>query len=262
MDLHTSDGQTIFYETYGDRDGLPVLLLHGLGAEHQMWGPQFSSYPSQGFFLIVPDLRGHGLSSIPPRFTLQDCARDMAELTGKVGLERCNVVGVSMGGLVAQLLACDFPGVVGKLVVVDSFSGVSTWGERINGWLASLLLAVLPTWLQTRLLVATYSRMGQPIVAAYFEQQLGRMDRPLLREMRREINRFDILSRLYEIRSPTLVLAGDRFGRTAVNMARRTAAGIDRSQFTILPGGGDPSNLLVPTVFDEAVQTFLRRGPR
>jgi 3-oxoadipate enol-lactonase len=262
MDLHTSDGQTLFYETYGDRSGLPVLLLHGLGAEHQMWGPQFTSYPPLGFFLIVPDLRGHGLSSVPEHFSLQDCARDMAELIGKAGLERCNVVGVSMGGLVAQLLACDFPGTVSKLVVVDSFSGVSTWRERANAWLASLLLAVLPTSLQTRLLVTTYSRMGQPIVAAYFEQQLGRMDRQMLRQMRREINRFDILSRLSEIRSPTLVLVGDRFGQTAINMARRTAAGITRSQFTILSGGGDPSNLLAPTAFDEAIQTFLRRGPR
>jgi 3-oxoadipate enol-lactonase len=262
MDLHTSDGQTIFYETYGDRNGLPVLLLHGLGAEHQMWGPQFTSYPPLGFFLIVPDLRGHGLSSIPPRFSLQDCARDMAELIGKVQLERCNVVGVSMGGLVAQLLACDFPGVVSKLVVVDSFSGVSTWRQRANAWLASFLLAVLPTSLQTRLLVTTYSRMGQPIVAAYFEQQLGRMERQLLREMRREINRFDILARLPEILAPTLVLVGDRFGETAIQMAQRTAQGVARSQFTILPGGGDPSNLLVPTAFDRAVQTFLRRGPR
>jgi pimeloyl-ACP methyl ester carboxylesterase len=163
-----------------------------------------------------------------------------------------------MGGLVAQQFACDFSREVEALVIADSFSGVTTGQERFNAWLASLLLAVVPTGLQIRLLASTYKRMGHEEVAAYFEEQAARMDRRALREMRREVNAFDIFCRLGEIRAPTLVLAGDGFGAMAVAMARKTAEAIPGAAFHILAGGGDPSNLLIPEAFDREVMSFIK----
>jgi 3-oxoadipate enol-lactonase len=260
MILQTTDDVHLFYETYGDSHHPALLLLHGLGADHQMWRPQIARYPSEGFFAIAPDMRGHGSSSVPDSFALGDCARDMAELLGALGVARATIAGVSMGGLIAQQMACDYPELMDRLVVADSFSGTSTALERFNGWLASVLLTLLPSSLQTKLLVSTYTKMGKPQVAAYFEAQAGSIENARLRQMRRAVNKFDILDRLGEIACPTLVLVGDGFGQMAVNMARTTAEAIPDSAFKVLEGGGDPSNLLVPDAFDREVLGFIKES--
>jgi pimeloyl-ACP methyl ester carboxylesterase len=72
------------------------------------------------------------------------------------------------------------------------------------------------------------------------------------------VNRFNILNKLPEIEAPTLVLVGDRFGKLAVNMARKTAELIPGAEFQILAGSGDPSNLLVPDQFNRSMLTFLQ----
>ena len=234
-----------------------MVLLHGLGADHRMWQPQLESFPAAGWRVIVPDLRGHGASDMPETFSLADCARDVVDILAANDIEKVPIVGVSMGGLIAQQLACDFPDKVEKLVVVDSFSGVRGSTAKFNAAMASFLLKVLPGSLQTRMLTSTYSRMGHPEVAFYFEEQMGKVNGRSLQHMRSVVNDFDILDRLPAVTTPTLVLVGDGFGKAAINMAQETANAIPNAQFDILSGGGDPSNLLVSEKFDEAVLNFL-----
>jgi 3-oxoadipate enol-lactonase len=257
MHVTTSGGIQLYYETFGQRGDAPLLLIHGLGADHQMWRPQLSSFPAAGYFVIAPDMRDHGKSSRAEIFRLKDCARDMQELLDLLQVERASIVGVSMGGLIAQQMAFDFPEVVKSLVVVDSFSGVCTQKERYNAWLASALLKVMPAKMIGNLISSTYKRMGHAEVASYFESQMAQSDVGAIKEVRAAVNAFNILERLTEIRAPTLVLVGDAFGKMAIQMAKRTAEGIPGAQFKVLPGGGDPSNLLVPDAFDQAVLEFL-----
>lgn len=255
--LTTFDSLNLIYHLDGDADVNPVVLLHGLGAEHRMWQPQLESFPAAGWRVIVPDIRGHGASDMPETFSLADCARDVVEILAANHIEKAPIVGVSMGGLIAQQLACDFPDKVEKLVIVDSFSGVRGISGKVNAGMASFLLKVLPGSMQSKLLTSTYSRMGHPEVALYFEEQMGKVNGRSLREMRAVVNQFDILDRLPSITIPTLVLVGDGFGKVAIEMARETAFAIPDAQFEILSGGGDPSNLLVPEKFDAIVLPFL-----
>lgn len=255
--LTAFDGLNLIYHVDGDVDVKPVVLLHGLGADHRMWQPQLESFPAAGWRVIAPDMRGHGASDMPQTFSLADCARDIADILAANDIEKASVVGVSMGGLIAQQMACDFPDKVEKLIIVDSFSGVRGTSGKINAGMASFLLKVLPGRVQSKLLTATYSRMGHPEVAFYFEEQMGKVNGRSLREMRAVVNQFDILDRLPSVTAPTLVLVGDGFGKSAIEMARETGTAIPNAQFEILPGGGDPSNLLVPDKFDAAVLPFL-----
>ena len=98
MILNTSDGIELFYETYGEKRNTPIVLVHGLGAEYNMWLPQISKYPSQSLFVIAPDMRGHGNSSKVKSFKIRDCAKDINELLEHLGITKANLVGVSMGG--------------------------------------------------------------------------------------------------------------------------------------------------------------------
>ena len=72
MNFKTFDQLSLYYETHGDPGAVPVVLIHGIGADHEMWKPQLASFPASGYFVIVPDLRGHGASDLPQTFSIAD----------------------------------------------------------------------------------------------------------------------------------------------------------------------------------------------
>lgn len=257
MILKTSDGIELFYKTYGKKGNTPIVLVHGLGAEHNMWLPQISKYPFQGLFVIAPDMRGHGNSSKVKSFKNSDCAKDINELFEHLGIAKANLVGASMGGLIVQQFACNFPEKVGKLVIVDSFSEVRTFAEKFAGWIQWLTIKVAPGLL-SKSLKSAYKGPDKAQALQYFQEAYSKMNKKQLLYARAEVNRFNIIDCLGEIKAPTLVLVGDGFGEFAINMAKRTANAIKGSQFKILKGGCDPSNLVVPDVFDNEVLDFIK----
>jgi len=258
----TRDGLTLAYHAAGDPADPAILLLHGLGVDHRMWDAQIKPFRQAGYFVIVPDLRGHGQSQRPEHFSVEDCAADMADLLTGLHIECAYVAGVSMGGLVAQRFVLDHPEQVGKMVLVDSFSGITNPFERFNAGLALFLLRFTPIRFQTHLLSDTYRAMDRPEVGAYMAACLQASPKAWTLAARRAVNAFSVSDQLQEIAAPTLVLVGDRFGPLAIRMARATAVGIPGAQFEILPGGGDPSNMLVPEAFNRAVLEFLSITPR
>ena len=259
MEINSFDGLSLYYETCGDPSLPALVLLHGIGADHRMWQPQYSTLSQAGFYLIIPDLRGHGSSQAPADFRIKDCARDICGLLQKLQIKKAHLAGVSMGGMLAQQISADFPEIVLSQVLVDSLSGVTRPVERFNAGLAALLLKVFPPNFQGNLMSSTYKKMGHEEVGEYFRERVLAMDSKWLLNARLEVNRFNILGRLSEMQIPTLVLVGDGFGKMALDMARTTAESIPGAEFEVLPGGGDPSNLLVPQLFDQALLRFLRK---
>jgi len=104
MPLFEHNGIRLFYETHGRPDADPVLLLHGLGASRAMWWLQIEAWQSR-YFLVLPDLPGHG-DSPPLRspITIAEMVDQVAALVRHLNVAPAHVVGLSMGGLVAQEL--------------------------------------------------------------------------------------------------------------------------------------------------------------
>jgi len=257
--IQTSDQLSLYYENHGDPAKPPVILIHGIGADHAMWKPQISSLPNAGYFVVVVDLRGHGLSDVPNTFRIVDCARDIKELLDALKIQNVHLIGVSMGGMIVQQFVADYPERATTQIIVDSLSGVSRSIERFNASLAAALLKIFPPKLQAYLVRSSYKKMGHDGVGQYLEDRILNMNSRWLLAARLEVNQFNIFKELPRMQIPTLVLVGDAFGHLAINMARSTAEKIPDAQFQILKGGGDPSNLLVPEMFDRAVIGFLEQ---
>ena len=259
MKIKTSDNIELHYSTFGERKDTPVILIHGLGADRYMWKPQMESLPREGLFLIIPDMRGHGHTSKVETFSIRDCARDISELLDHLDYPRAVIVGVSMGGVIAQQFACDYPDQTEKLIVADSFSEVASLSEKIGGWMQWLTMKLAPGVL-VKSMEKVYKEPHMEDTLHYFRESLANQDKKQILKARAALNRFHITERLEGIGSPTLVLVGDGFGKFAIHMAKKTANAIAGADFKILKGGLDPSNMVVNEAFDHETLKFIRNS--
>lgn len=116
--------------------GHPLLLLHGYPETMRIWWRNIAPLAAAGFDVVVPDLRGFGLSAVAPdgRYDPPAYARDLhALMTEVLGLERCDVAGGDLGGVVAIDLALRFAGLVDRLVLFNTVPPVLTEAYREAG---------------------------------------------------------------------------------------------------------------------------------
>src|SRR5690606_16948185 len=101
-------------------EGEPLLLLHGLGGSHLDWEYQIPFFATR-YRVLAPDLRGFGDSPRGRgRMSVRGHALDIAAFLDAMGIERCHLIGHSMGGAIAQQLALDQPQRVERLVIANS----------------------------------------------------------------------------------------------------------------------------------------------
>jgi pimeloyl-ACP methyl ester carboxylesterase len=139
-------GVTLCYETFGDPDDTPVLLIMGLATQMIAWHEDFcEQLAERGFYVVRFDNRDIGRSTHfdfrpptlgqmlrrrvgPEQYTLSDMAEDAAVLLRELGIAPAHVVGASMGGMIGQMLAAEHPEVVRSLTSI-----MSTTGSRWHG---------------------------------------------------------------------------------------------------------------------------------
>jgi pimeloyl-ACP methyl ester carboxylesterase len=117
------DGITLAYVQIGDPDGVPVVLIHGYTDSDLDWAP-LVPYLSKDFRLIIVDLRGHGSSSKPDCcYTRLDFAYDIKLLLDALRVRRADIVGHSLGSIVAQTFAEFWPQRTRRAILISSTGG-------------------------------------------------------------------------------------------------------------------------------------------
>jgi 3-oxoadipate enol-lactonase len=115
-------GTELNYERSGA--GEPLLLIQGMSANHLAWGRPFSSLLERDFEVIAPDNRGMGLSRpVTEAFSIAEMAADAAGLLEALEIESAHVLGISMGGMIAQELALAHPGKLRSLTLGCTYCG-------------------------------------------------------------------------------------------------------------------------------------------
>jgi pimeloyl-ACP methyl ester carboxylesterase len=122
----------LFYDTLGDPDDVPLLLVTGQGSQLLLWPDELcQGFVDRGFFVVRFDNRDAGLSTWLPAgssYTLSDMAADAVAVLDAVGLEEAHVAGQSLGGMIAQTLAIEHPHRVRSLTSISSMTGNFEFG--------------------------------------------------------------------------------------------------------------------------------------
>lgn len=109
----------LFYRTYGNPANKTIVVLHGLLGLSDNWDYFGKRFAELGFYVIVPDMRNHGQSPKMEAFNYKVMARDVKQLLDYENVKRCYVIGHSMGGKIAMMLAFNNPQLVERLEVLD-----------------------------------------------------------------------------------------------------------------------------------------------
>jgi 3-oxoadipate enol-lactonase len=128
MPLFDNDGRPLYYEVHGEGD--PLLCVMGLSADHLAWTLQVPAW-SQRFQTVVFDNRDVGQSfRAEGPYDVADMAQDALALADGLGLERFHLVGMSLGGAIAQELALAAPGRVRSLTLIVTYAWGGRWGRE------------------------------------------------------------------------------------------------------------------------------------
>lgn len=260
MEYHTADGHTLYYETYGEPDGEPILFLHGLGANHRMWVPQIESFSQTGYRLIIPDLRAHGKSMRVHDLTLDDWVDDLAGLLDSLEIRAVHVAGVSMGGVIAQSFGVSHPDRLLSLILSDTFCELATAGEKMLGSAAVLglrIFSILGKNVFAKAMGSTYAGKFGNQAKKYFTDMGMDADFEQLILARKAINAIDVRSSLAAVAAPSLVIVGEANGKTFVEINRKISESLPQSRLEIIPGAVDPSSMVRPDEWNRIVLEFL-----
>lgn len=224
--------------------GEPVLLIPGLGSTTEDWGPALESV-SRSFTIILPDLRGIGRSEAKRQpLSLQHYSADLIELLDHLQLDRVHVVGLSLGGIIAQRFATDHPQRIRRLVLV---SCAHRFGPRLRAMatLVGHMLRYFPITLYARAMVL----LGTSPVFIDADPQY--LDRKEVEVRRNRLSRKAVARQLRclavsdprlnehdRITAPTLVLAGEYDSLIPHYYGQRISEAIANSRFMMIRGAG------------------------
>jgi len=245
-----ANGIELEYETFGDSHARPLLLIGGLGTQMITWDEDFCDLlASRGFYVIRFDNRDGGLSTYPDaEYTLDDMAADAAALLDALGIPAAHVVGASMGGFIAQLVALDHPEHV--LTLTSIMSGPNGEDQvRPTPEANAVLLAPAPETreeqvalglLAKRTLLGPADPYDEPYEQARIERAIDRAYHPLgfMRQLQAILAAKSRLPRLSTLNMPVLVIHGDADILVPVENGRKVAAAIPGATLLEIKGMG------------------------
>lgn len=231
------------YQLTGPRPDAPtVVLLGSLGSDRSMWDPQVSTLAAS-YNMLAVDVRGHGESPVPTgSYTVSALAGDVLELLDRLGLEAVHVVGLSLGGAIAQHLAESAPHRVRTLTLLCTaakFGEPAGWLERAafvrEQGTAALAGAVVARWFSPAF-------ADEDVVARSLAMVAGTPDEGYARCCE-ALASWDGREALGRIAAPTLVIAGAQDPATPPATLAAIADGVAGATLHVLDPGAHLVNV-------------------
>jgi len=267
MPTVAANGINIYYRSRGD--GEPLLLIAGTGGDHTAWNPQVAEFRRE-YRCLVFDNRGIGgtdKGQVRP-YSARLLADDAAALLRALGISRAHVAGQSLGSIIAQELAINYPELVHTLCLHSTWERTASHPHLRRQFQIRQRLLEIGDW---PLVVANSSLfLFTPLYINEHEAEVVKRERlrlehpPPLDTMIQQYNAnlgHDAADRLHLIRCPTLITVGAQDQVTLPEYARAVQQRIPGSELVVFEGAGHLTNLQVTPEFNRVTLEFLRRHP-
>lgn len=264
MDVHVN-GLKFHVQTFGS--GVPVIMIMGLGAPGDKWKHNYELL-SRWFWCIVPDNRGAGLSDKPEveSYTTERMADDIISIMDALDIKKAHVIGVSMGGAIAQQVALKAPKRVISLILTSTFASVSPAFKKALNLICDLKEDTDPAVLKQLNLWMTYGQYTQihhpekieksieedaaypyPMPVYAYKAQCG------------ACLSHNTADRLHELKMPVLIAAGAKDLFMNIEKTMELVHGIPQAEFYLAPEGGHVHQWEYPGPYDSVVVGFLMK---
>jgi len=252
------NGIVIHYRADG-REGAPtVVFSNSLGTDFRTWDGVVNIL-SDEFRCIRYDKRGHGLSQATPSpYRMEDHANDLAALLRMLNVERAIVCGLSVGGMIAQLLASEHPGLVLALVLSDTAHKIGTremWDSRIHA-IENKGLEVVADGIIERWLSADF-RNHRPYDTQGWRNMLTRTPVPGYLGTCAAIRDADLTARTEKLAVPALCLCGSEDLATPPDHVQAMSKLIADARFRLIAGAGHLPCVEKPQEFADEMTRFF-----
>lgn len=246
----------------GPPDSRPVVLLNSLGCTPGMWDQQAAALLASGRRVIRYDHRGHGQSPVPPGpYEIEDLGADLLALLDRLGIGESDLIGLSLGGMVAMWVAATAPDRVRRLVVCCSSAHLPPaqgWYDRAEDVRSDGMRAVVDPLLE-RWLTGPFQR-DHPEVVARLRAMLLSMDPEGYARCCEAIARMDLRRLLPEITAPTLVMAASDDRATPAEHSRLIAAGVPNARLATIGPSGHLASVERAATLSRLVLEHVGRG--
>ncbi len=229
------------YEAKGS--GEPILLLHGLSASHRWWS-QNAPVLARSFRVYAIDLSGFGDSREHGVFDLAEAVPQLIHWMDTLEIPRAHLIGHSLGGLIAAMLAAREPARVNRLILVDAAMLAFDPGLRRRA--VGLVRSI--RWTPKRHI----PMMAEDAIRAN-PRAMGQATLQLLTT--------DGRSDLQQITAPTLIIWGDHDTIVPLSVGEQLHTQISDSRLVVIPNSSHTPMLDRPQRFNEEVFRFLRETP-
>lgn len=260
------NGIDLCYDDTEDAGKKILILIHGLtGNKETMY--VFREMFRDRFRCICVDTRGHGASSHPEHYDLNDHAEDMKALIESFGVEKVDVLGYSMGSYIAAATASKYPDIIDNLVLLCTKpSGKTSSIERIAATMGIDMATMTPEQLQQIVMANAFApstlvklKNGElPEVAAQLMEAPGIQLTPEEKAAEsRSLADFDLTPRLGNIKCKTLVVAGEYDNINPKELGREVADLIPGSRYVVVEEAGHMVPFEQPAAFVKLVDEFI-----
>jgi len=249
---------TLVYDEHGQGD--PIVFLHGLTGNRHMFTHEVNVLKKY-FRVVTMDARGHGDSSKPASYTLNDHIGDVLALLDHLEIEQAHLLGVSMGSYIAQGVAIASPERVNKLILVATRSEGKISGtqalfakhaDELEGLsFSQKLMKASPYIFHDLAAVGKWSRDAMENGPALSAKEVAAANKAL--------EGFDFREDLYRVTAKTLVISGDHDGLNPPEVGRETARLIPHATFVEFNQSGHAPNVEQPMLFLDFILEFLEQ---
>jgi 3-oxoadipate enol-lactonase len=205
-------------------------------------------------------LPGHGGSPSPTgrNYRIEDFVQDVVSVFDNLGIEKAIMIGLSMGGIVAQQIAIGHPQLIDGLVLTDTTShGVGDEGKA-DAFLAAIDASGIKNASQM-LVVRSFGSAASPEIVNWAKQQVLQTPEFVARSAIQSISDSDTRPQLGQISCPTLVIVGESDVITPPHEAEILSRTISDSTLSVIPGAGHFPMLEQPAKFNAALRGFVER---